>query len=305
MADRWSQWLLDRRFGGDAQSAGARRSLNGLVRVRDSLLDFVRVKEGETVLDVGCGDGLMAFGALERAGAHGRAILLDISSELLDRSREIARDTGVADRCAFVRACADRLPLRDQSVDLITTRSVLIYVKDKDAALAEFRRVLRSAGRIALFETVLAPEFWNPDRIWPGFGMSRFTKSEIEPVRELIDRLIIHFASFRNDTASMVAFGHKEWFAELERAGFPGIRVDMSVSQGPSPSTAWEQLLNSSLNPLVPTLAESMGAIFTPEERHRLEEHVRPWVERGGAIAQMAHVMIWAWKTTPNPEEPE
>jgi ubiquinone/menaquinone biosynthesis C-methylase UbiE len=119
----------------------------------DRVLDQARLVEGETLLDVGCGDGLIAFGALERGAA--RAIFSDISEDLLDESRRLARELGVLDRCHFVRAAAEELsPIPDESVDVVTTRSVLIYVKDKRRAFAEFHRVLRPGGRISMFEPI-------------------------------------------------------------------------------------------------------------------------------------------------------
>jgi SAM-dependent methyltransferase len=58
-------------------------------------------------------------------------------------------------RCRFVLASAESLTgIADASVDVVTTRSVLIYVKDKAAALREFYRVLRPGGRISVFEPV-------------------------------------------------------------------------------------------------------------------------------------------------------
>jgi arsenite methyltransferase len=70
--DRWHRWLLDVRFGGDP--AARHEDLTGyLYPVRDKVLDKAQVRPGETVLDVGAGDGLLAFGALERLGSTGPA----------------------------------------------------------------------------------------------------------------------------------------------------------------------------------------------------------------------------------------
>src|SRR5205807_6400800 len=64
-------------------------------------------------------------------------------------------DLGVLERCRFVEAAADDLAsIGAESVDVVTTRSVLIYVKEKAVALAEFARVLRSGGRISLWEPI-------------------------------------------------------------------------------------------------------------------------------------------------------
>lgn len=61
--DVWSAWLLHRRFGGNADQMKA--AMEYLYHVRDKVLEHARLKDGETLLDVGCGDGLIAFGALE------------------------------------------------------------------------------------------------------------------------------------------------------------------------------------------------------------------------------------------------
>jgi arsenite methyltransferase len=303
MADRWAEWLLSKRFGGAANTETARLGMKQLTRVRDVLLGFAYLKPEETVLDVGCGDGLIGFGALERSAPSGRTIFLDISDDLLQRCREIAHDTQMIDRCSFVRAAADRLPLRDESVDLVTTRSVLIYVEDKDTALSEFRRVLRPNGRVALFETVFVPEFRDQNLIWPGFGPAQLGQSEIEPVRDLIDRLIAYSEKFHRRAASMTAFGHKDWFFALDRAGFAAITTDLSVSQFRQPPVAWDYILKMSLNPLVPSLGEMMQEIFSAEEREHFEKHVRPLIEHGAGISQISHVNLWAWKNTPSPRD--
>src|SRR3981081_649717 len=150
--DRWHQWLLEARFGGD----GAYREkllTEYLYPVRDAVLDGARLTSGQTLLDVGTGDGLIAFGALERVGASGRVIFSDISQSLLDHCRAAASADGPPDRGRFVPPPADQLAaVADASVDAVTTRSVLIYVKDKAQAMREFFRVLRPSGRASLYE---------------------------------------------------------------------------------------------------------------------------------------------------------
>jgi arsenite methyltransferase len=80
--DHWAQWLLHRRSGGDLQHGQA--MLKELAVWRDRILEHATVAEGETILDVGCGDGLIAFGALDRVGKEGLVIFSDISQDLLD-----------------------------------------------------------------------------------------------------------------------------------------------------------------------------------------------------------------------------
>ncbi len=91
--DHWAQWLLHRRFGGNEQQLKA--TLASLSKVRDHVLEHAEITEGETVLDVGCGDGLIAFGALDLVGKDGQVIFSDISQDLLDHCRSLAEQMGV------------------------------------------------------------------------------------------------------------------------------------------------------------------------------------------------------------------
>src|SRR5256885_7462313 len=116
--DRWAEWLAERRFGGDPDVRAD--ALAKLGRTRDRVLDRAELRKGETLLDVGCGEGLIGFGALERGA--GRVIFSDISADLLDFCRDAANDLGVLDRCRFVKAPAEDLgAIGDESADVVTT----------------------------------------------------------------------------------------------------------------------------------------------------------------------------------------
>ena len=81
--------------------------LAGLLPWRDCILKNAAVKRGETLLDVGAGDGLIAFGALDLVGKDGHVVFSDISRDLLNHSRMLAEEMGVEARCEFLLAPAD------------------------------------------------------------------------------------------------------------------------------------------------------------------------------------------------------
>jgi len=85
-------------------------------------------------------------------------VFVDVSQDLLDRCRTLAQELEVLDRCKFVNASADELLLADASVDVVTTRSVLIYLDRpaKERALRDFHRVLRPGGRLSIAEPINA-----------------------------------------------------------------------------------------------------------------------------------------------------
>src|ERR1051326_9049105 len=166
--DQWAQWLLQRRHGGNLAHQEA--VLAALLPIRDRVLQHARLAEGETLLDVGTGDGLIAFGALPQVGAPGQVIFSDISQDLLDHCQALAEQMDVLERCRFVQASADDLAsIAGSSVDVITTRSVLIYVAAKQQAFHEFYRVLKPGARISLFEPVNRFSFPEPAHLFFGY----------------------------------------------------------------------------------------------------------------------------------------
>jgi ubiquinone/menaquinone biosynthesis C-methylase UbiE len=101
--DIWAEWLAVHRYGGDPDVR--RRMLEETAAYREKVLDRAGLAVGETLLDIGCGEGLIAFGALERGAGH--VVFSDISTDLLELCRETAGALGLVDRCSFVRASAE------------------------------------------------------------------------------------------------------------------------------------------------------------------------------------------------------
>lgn len=296
--DKWSKWLVQTRFANGKDTEGA---LEVLKRLRDSLLEKARVKEGMTLLDVGAGDGFVAFGALNKLGPTGKVILVDISEPLLERAREAAGQMDALQQCTFVKARVDDLPLRDESVDIVTTRSVLIYVDDKARALREFYRVLRRGGRIALFETVHLPTLQRAGEKWPGMGWAWYSSEALEPISDLIARYMAGLAPAIRASASIARSDHCDYLHLCEDVGFADIEVQLHLSSQKIKSTL-ETFMNQSPNPHFPTPAEQMDKIFTPEERQRFLDHMRRLVEQEGGVARWGGVYICAQKPTISPE---
>ena len=244
---------------------------------------------------MGAGDGLVAFGALEKLGPSGRVILADISRPLLDQAREAAHKMGVSDRCEFIEASAEDLSaIASASIDIVTTRSVLTFVEDKLRALREFYRVLKPGGRTALFETVNKREQWRSAETWTGVGPWLYQAEEIEPIRPLATRLVSSLEAISLKT--MTSAGHTEYLHMCEDAGFAATNLALSIASAPSPLTKIESLLKMSPNPLWPTAAQQMDKIFSAQERAQFIDHMQPLVESGKGKARISNVFIWAFK---------
>jgi arsenite methyltransferase len=262
--DRWAAWLRERRHGGDEEQL--RRTLELLAPVRDRVLDGAEVEPGDVVLDVGCGDGLIGLGALDR-GAE--VIFSDVSEALLDDCRSVAGD----DARYLVADATDLSSLEDGSVDVVTTRSVLIYVRDKQRAFDEFHRVLRPGGRLSILEPVNRFGYPDPE--------GRFCGYDVTPVRDLAERVTATMTT--DGESTLLDFDERDLLRFAESAGFAGIRLDYEarIEDGSWLEGPWEAVLRSSGNPLIPTLGEAIEQALSPEEAERFVAHLRPLVEAG------------------------
>jgi cysteine desulfurase len=117
---------------------------------------FADAKPGEVVLDLGCGAGLDVFHYARAVGPQGNVYALDISKAMLRKAEANLRTAGV-ENMAFLHAPADRIPLPDASVDLVTANGIFNLSPDKDAVMREVARVLKPGGR-TIFAEILATE---------------------------------------------------------------------------------------------------------------------------------------------------
>lgn len=268
--DPWSAWLLSRRQGGrDLQPD----QLAELKRYRDGVLAGANLQPGDILLDVGCGDGLIGFGASEALDHTVRLIFSDVSAELLQRCAERAAQIGMSDSCRFVQARAEDLAdVGDLSIDVVTTRSVLIYVSRKRDAFAEFFRVLRPGGRLSIFEPINRRLFPEPANLFWGW--------DISAVADLRDRVA---AEFEGDSRpeSMMNFDESDLVAWARSVGFDAVELVLHVADEPAPRQDWESVVHSSPNPMAPTLLEAVTASLDGTEAMRFLNALRASVESG------------------------
>ena len=135
------------------------------VAARDTYLGLLDIAPGERVLDVGCGSGAVTRELARRVGSGGLAIGVDPSPALLAVARELAREAGVGGRVQFREGNALRLPFPDRSFDAVVCVTVLSHVPNGEAAIPELVRVLRSGGRLGVFDfDTDMTAFTHPDR---------------------------------------------------------------------------------------------------------------------------------------------
>jgi arsenite methyltransferase len=139
------------------------------------------LREGETVLDLGSGGGIDVLLSAGRVGATGKAYGLDMTDEMLELARRNQRAAGVGN-VEFMKGTIERIPLPNESVDVVISNCVINLSADKPQVLREAARVLRPGGRFAITDIVANPDMDDPTRRdlqqWTGCIAGALTEEE-------------------------------------------------------------------------------------------------------------------------------
>lgn len=297
-SDVWSDWLLHHRHADNPEYDRIFRG--AIARYVDRVLDGAQLAPGMTLADIGTGDGIVAFRAIERIGPSLRLILTDISGSMLRHAEMLSIERGIRERCTFLQCTAEHLPdIAAASVDAVTTRSALAYVADKSAALREFRRVLRPGGRLSIAEPVFQDDAFAARALRtlletraPG-SIDRFTpllhrwKSAQYPDTEEKMR----DSPFAN-------YSERDLIRWVQEAGFAAIHLELHIDIAPNLVPSWDVFLGSTPHPLAPSLSVILAEQFSAEERQYFEQVLRPQIEDPKSVS--VDRMVYLTATRPS-----
>ena len=135
------------------------RGRSGYMAVVRALLDTLAIVPGESVLEVGCGSGVIMRELARRTEGRNRLIGRDMNAYLLREARSLARGEGLLDFIDFGEGQAEALPLPDGAVD-VALSSTVFEEGDADLMLSEIVRVTRPGGRVGVVVRAIDMPFW-------------------------------------------------------------------------------------------------------------------------------------------------
>lgn len=124
------------------------------------LAQLLQLRPGQRVLDLACGTGTTALLLAEEHGSE--VVGVDMGVGSLTRARVRAAGRGLDHHVRLLSADAERLPLKQASVDVVVCECAFCTLPDKRAAAAELARVLRPGGRLGLADVTIDPDRLDP-----------------------------------------------------------------------------------------------------------------------------------------------
>lgn len=167
----------------EIQSRYTNESSNSCNLSCGSNVDFLKIKPGENILDLGCGRGnetiqagRMASSEVKRndqpamlTGSEGKVVGLDITQAMIDAALLNAEGIGVSN-VWFLKGDIESLPFDEASFDAVMSNCVINHAKSKKKVYSEIFRVLKPNGRFVISDAVtkipLPPEVKNDPEAW-------------------------------------------------------------------------------------------------------------------------------------------
>jgi 2-polyprenyl-3-methyl-5-hydroxy-6-metoxy-1,4-benzoquinol methylase len=137
----------------------------GWGRVIERTLELLEIEPGDTVLDVGCGPGILSVRAAPLVGAEGSVTGIDVAEGMLDVAREKAASQGAGDAVSFELGDMHALQFPDGRFDAVACSFAMFFAQDVTAVGRELWRVLAPGGRLVV--ATIGEQFFEP--MWSEF----------------------------------------------------------------------------------------------------------------------------------------
>lgn len=263
----WTQWLKQNRFAGQTPEM-IEQTTKWLEAVRDVILVYAEILPHETIIDIGCGTGLLAFKALEMQNCQGKVIFSDKFQDCLDDCKKILDESGVTSGYEMLLSPCEHIALPESSVHKALMRSVLVHIVNKQPAISEIYRILKPGGKFCAFEPIIRSN----TRYWQILDSMYIEKYEdfkrIE--NEMMENPLDSLCNFDEDTLKM----------NLEIAGFsvPEVKLQEVSSRYTVQAGMVTEWFNNPPSPGQPSTKERYLKYFDEETVNKYMQDVQNYL---------------------------
>ncbi|MGR8932068.1 MAG: class I SAM-dependent methyltransferase [Gammaproteobacteria bacterium] len=201
-------------------------------------IERLKLREGESVLDVCSGSGGSALPAAERVGPNGKVIAVDLAERLLALAESKAESKGLRN-IEFRVADMLELGYTDACFDVVVCVFGIFFVPDMEAAVAELWRMIKPGGRLAI--TTWGPDLFEPANgvFWSAIanvrpdlqrGFNPWERiSEPDGLRRMLNHAGVANCEIVAETGSHPLHSPQDWWAIAMGSGYRGTLAQLDV----------------------------------------------------------------------------
>lgn len=123
-----------------------------------TIFEMIDIKTGDSVLDAGCGNGVLLRFIEEKIGANGRITALDAAPGMIDEARKLHSKFN---NISYVTDFIERVPFPEKSFDVVFCYAVIPHIDYIPDALSNISRMLKNEGKLYIFHPASAEDLNN------------------------------------------------------------------------------------------------------------------------------------------------
>lgn len=196
----------------------------------EKLVDHIKIKPGDKVLDIATGTGMVAIAAAQRLSNNGRVQAIDLSENMIQQARQNLKCAGL-ENVDFHIMDAENLEFESNYFDVITCSYGLFFIPDMSAALKSWLRVLKPGGKI-IFSSFAPSAFQDLNNIFIAnlaeYGVTPPTPRWLQLSDEDLCKQILTDNGFTSVQIAQSQLGYhlaefEHWWEAIQSAGYRGL----------------------------------------------------------------------------------